>query len=365
MMDLTKYLRPAVQKLAPYKPGEQPGASKVIKLNTNENPYPPSPRVLEAIREASGRLERYPDPLGTAFRVAASEVLGVTPEHILCGNGSDDILTILTRGFVGQGDILRLPFPSYILYRTLAEIQGARFEEIRFGEDFQLTPEFYVGREGLRLVFLPNPNSPSGTMVGPDAILRLAASVDCPVVVDEAYVDFAPRNCVELISQDPRIMISRTLSKSYGLAGLRFGYLVADPRLVEMLRKVKDSYNTDALSIAAATAAISDQVWLRENVAKILSTRERLQRGLQNLGFDVVESQANFVWATRKDRPVKPIYEALRSQGILVRYMDYTQSGSEGCGGWGDGLRISVGSDGEIDAALMVLGGVLGSVTGR
>jgi histidinol-phosphate aminotransferase len=358
-MNLQKYLRSEIQSMAPYKPGEQPGAAKVIKLNTNENPYPPSAKVLEAVREASGRLERYPDPLGTSFRRVAAEVLGVTPDHILCGNGSDDILTILTRGFVSQGDVLRLPFPSYILYRTLAEIQGAKFQEVRFLKDFQLAPEFYAAGDRLKLVFLPNPNSPSGTMIDPEAILRLAQSVDCPVVVDEAYVDFAPRHCVDLIAKDPRIMISRTLSKSYGLAGLRFGYLVADPAFVEMLRKVKDSYNTDAISIAAATAAMSDQEWLRANVSKILATRTRLEAGLQNLGFDVIPSQANFVWGTRSDRPVKPIYEALRAQGILVRYMDYTQSATPGCDGWGDGLRISVGTDSEIEALLLILKGIL------
>lgn len=155
-------------------------------------------------------------------------------------------------------------------------------------------------------------------------------------------------------------MVSRTLSKSYGLAGLRFGYLVADPVFVEMLRKVKDSYNTDAISIAAATAAMSDQEWLRANVSKILSTRSRLESGLRDLGFDVIPSQANFVWGTRSDRPVKPIYEALRAQGILVRYMDYTQSATQGCDGWGDGLRISVGTDSEIEALLLILKGILG-----
>ncbi|MFM8572081.1 MAG: histidinol-phosphate transaminase [Pirellula sp.] len=356
MSNIEKYLRPEVVGMAPYKPGEQPGAAKVIKLNTNENPYPPSPRVKEAIAQACERLERYPDPLATSFRMVAADVLGVTPDHILCGNGSDDILTILTRAFVGSGEKLRLPFPSYILYRTLAQIQGANYEEIRFGPDFQLSEEFFKKSPGLKLVFLPNPNSPSGTMIDHETILRLANSLDCPIVVDEAYVDFAPRHAVELIAKDPRIMVTRTLSKSYGLAGLRFGYLVAHPQLVGFLRKVKDSYNTDSISIAGATAAMSDQAWLKENVAKILATRARLIPRLRQLGFDVTESHANFVWATRGDRPVFPIYEKLKGQGILVRYMDYTQSAA---GTWGDGLRISVGTDGEIDAMLMVLKSVL------
>lgn len=356
MTDLQKYLRPEIVSMAPYKPGEQPGAAKVIKLNTNENPYPPSPKIPQAILQATQRLERYPDPLATSFRLVASDVLGVSPDHILCGNGSDDILTILTRAFVGSGEKLRLPFPSYILYRTLAQIQGASYEEIRFAPDFQLSDEFFRRSQGLKLVFLPNPNSPSGSLVEHDTILKLASCLDCPIVVDEAYVDFAPSNAVGLIAKDPRIMVTRTLSKSYGLAGLRFGYLVADPQMIAFLRKVKDSYNTDSISIAGATAAMSDQSWLKDNVNKIIATRERMTPKLRELGFDVKASHANFVWATRSDRPVMPIYERLKSQGILVRYMDYTQSIA---GSWGDGLRISVGTDSEIDAMLMVLESVL------
>lgn len=356
MSDLQKYLRPEIVEMAPYKPGEQPGAAKVIKLNTNENPYPPSAKVRDAILHATERLERYPDPLATSFRIVAADVLGVTPEHILCGNGSDDILTILTRAMVGPGQKLRLPFPSYILYRTLAQIQGACYEEIRFDEDFQLSDAFFKSSDGLKLVFLPNPNSPSGTMIDHETILRLAKSLDCPIVVDEAYVDFAPSHAVGLIAKDPRIMVTRTLSKSYGLAGLRFGYLVAHPQMIGFLRKVKDSYNTDSISIAGATAAMSDQGWLKENVSRIIATRTRMLPRLRQLGFDVTDSHANFVWATRADRPVKPLYEKLKDQGILVRYMDYTQGSA---GPWGDGLRISVGTDSEIDAMLMVLESLL------
>ncbi|MEI8210515.1 MAG: histidinol-phosphate transaminase [Planctomycetota bacterium] len=355
-MELHKYFRPEIVTMAPYKPGEQPGAAKVIKLNTNESPYPPSPRVREAIVAATERLERYPDPLGTSFRMAASDVLGVSPDQILCGNGSDDILTILTRAFVGPGQKLRLPFPSYILYRTLAQLQGAKFEEIPFDRSFGLTAEFFVRDEELKLVFLPNPNSPSGTLIDHEVILELARRVDCPVVVDEAYVDFAPSHCLSLIEREPRIMVTRTLSKSYALAGLRFGYLVAHPSMIEVLRKVKDSYNTDAISIAGATAAISDQAWLRENVRKMVATRTRMSDALQQMGFHVTPSHANFVWCTREDRPVMPLYEQLKSSGILVRYMNYAP--------WGDGLRISVGTDSEIDAMLHVLKHLVAGTTG-
>jgi histidinol-phosphate aminotransferase len=201
------------------------------------------------------------------------------------------------------------------------------------------------------LIYLPNPNSPSGTVVDHDSILRLADSVDCPVVVDEAYVDFAPQHCVGLIAKNPKIIVTRTLSKSYALAGLRFGYLVAHPEIVQTLRKVKDSYNSDALSLSGATAAISDQAWLKENVRKIMATRNRMTTELTALGFDIIPSHANFVWCSRKDRPVKPIYESLKQNGILVRYMNYPR--------WGDGLRISVGTDDQINALMVVLSDLL------
>lgn len=340
--------RTEVQQMSPYVPGEQPQGGKFIKLNTNENPYPPSPKVIHAIQEsAAARLERYPDPLGTAFRVRAAEVLGVEPDWILCGNGSDDILTILTRAFVGQGNKLRLPYPSYILYRTLAELQGASYEEVRFREDFSLDPAFANASDDLRLVFLPNPNSPSGTMLAPADIAELADRLPCPLVVDEAYADFADSNCIDLVKQNPRVMVSRTLSKSYALAGLRFGFLIAQPSMIAMLRKVKDSYNCDALSLAGATAAIDDQAWFLDNRAKVIATRERMATKLREMGFELSDSQANFVWCTRKDRPVKPLFDSLKHDKVLVRYMNYA--------GWGDGLRISVGTDDQIDACISLL----------
>ena len=331
-----------------YQPGEQPQAGKFIKLNTNENPYPPSPAVAAALgRAAEGGLQRYPDPLATAFRLRAGEVLGVDPEWILCGNGSDDILTMLTRALVGEGEWLRFPSPSYLLYQTLADLQGAHAEQIGFSPDWQLTEAFYQGRESLRLVLLPNPNSPSGTVIDAAAILELAQRVDCPVVIDEAYVDFAEQDCLHLVQQDPRIMVCRTLSKSYGLAGLRFGFLVAQPVVIEGLRKVKDSYNCDALSIAGATAAVDDQSWLLGNRQKILATRTHLTDELRRLGYQVTDSSANFVWCRRHDQSMEQIYRRLKEQRVLIRYMNYAD--------WGEGLRISVGTDEQIAVCLQLL----------
>jgi len=175
-------------------------------------------------------------------------------------------------------------------------------------------------------------------------ILSLARRLPCPLLVDEAYADFADFNCLDLVAEDERIMVSRTLSKSYALAGLRFGFIVAQPQMIEEMTKVKDSYNCDALSIAAATAAVSDQAWLEENLGKVLRTRDRLTARMRELGFDAVDSQANFVWNTHPTRPLKPIFETLKQDGIFVRYMDYAN--------WGDGLRISVGTDEETDRCL-------------
>ena len=192
------YVRPEIEAMAGYAPGEQPQGGEFIKLNTNENPYPPSPAVAAAIAAALNHgIEKYPDPMAGAFRRKAAEVLGVEPDWIMAGNGSDDVLTIVTRTFVGQGQLLRLPFPSYILYKTLAQLQGARAEEVRFRPDWSLPEEFAAAAPGLRLVFLANPNSPSGTMVSPAEVLRLAERLPCPLLVDEAYVDFAETNCLE------------------------------------------------------------------------------------------------------------------------------------------------------------------------
>ena len=339
------FVRPEILAMAGYVPGEQPQESGYIKLNTNENPYPPSPAVRQAIEEAVARgLQKYPDPLAGSFRHKAAEVLGIDPDWILCGNGSDDILTIATRTFVGQGQRVRFPYPSYILYRTLAQIQAAHSEEVFFRPDWSLPERFAEPAEGLRLVFLANPNSPSGTVVSPEEVLRVAQRLACPLLVDEAYADFADGNCLHLVRQCEKVLVSRSLSKSYALAGLRFGYVVAQPYLIQQMIKVKDSYNCDAIAIAAATAALGDQQWLARTRACILATRRRLTDGMRALGFITVESHANFTWNVHPRQPAKPLYEELKRRRILVRYMEYP--------GWGDGLRITVGTDAEIDALL-------------
>jgi histidinol-phosphate aminotransferase len=296
-------VRPNIAAMQGYVPGEQPRGQEFIKLNTNENPYPCSPAVKAAIgRVLQVGLQRYPDPMANAFReraaaLLAAEAPAIAPKSILCGNGSDDLLTIITRAFVGEGDLIRFPRPSYILYGTLAEIQGARSETVDFQADWSLSSDFAASAGRLKLAYLANPNSPSGTVVPPGEVRRLAAALPCPLVVDEAYADFADSNCLALVAENERIIVTRTLSKSYALAGLRFGYAVAQPHVIEQLAKVKDSYNCDALSIAGATAAIDDRAWFDRTRDAILATRTRLIAELRKLGFDCVDSQANFVWA--------------------------------------------------------------------
>lgn len=342
------YFRPNITAMTGYVPGEQPRGEKFIKLNTNENPFQCSPKVKAAIgRVVQAGLQKYPDPMATAFRIAAGNVYGIDPDWILCGNGSDEILTIITRAFVDSGDVVRYASPGYILYRTLAEIQGATTDVVNFSADWSLGDAFVKPTAKLKLAYLANPNSPSGTVLSPQRVAEIADALPCPLVVDEAYVDFADTNCLSLVRENEKILVSRTLSKSYALAGLRFGYVVAQPQILEQLRKVKDSYNCDALSIAAATAAIDDQSWLKETRAAILATRERMTVSLRELGFASVASQANFVWNPHPSLPVEPLYQQLKAGGVLVRYMNYA--------GWGDGLRITVGTDEQVDACVSLL----------
>ncbi len=345
-------LRPCIRAMAGYVPGEQPRDGTFIKLNTNENPYPPSPRVFETLRETltGDRLRKYPDPTGTHFRQTAGRVLGVDPDGILIGNGSDDILTILTRAFVPEGGFVVSPTPSYLLYDTLANLQGARSLVVPYTANWKLPSPWPA--KGAHLTFLANPNSPSGTTVSREDINRLRADIKGPVVVDEAYADFAEDNALEIVKQGAKdIVVTRSFSKSYSLAGIRFGFAVGAPELIRQLMKVKDSYNCDVLSLAAAAAAIQDQEYFRDIRGRILATRERMEKKLAELDFLVCPSRANFVWCRRTDRPVKPIYEELKKRNILVRYMNYE--------GYGDGLRISVGTDEEIDRLLSELTAII------
>src|SRR3954452_24874324 len=240
------FVRPAVRDMDGYTPGEQPGpGERVVKLNTNENPFPPSPRVMQAVRDMEAEaLRRYPSPMADAFRETAARVHGVTPDMILAGNGSDDILTIATRTFVPPGGTLVSPEPSYSLYGALAQIEDARFAGVPWGHDWSLPIDALLATRA-DAIYLVNPNAPSGTFVPSAHVADLAARFPGLLLIDEAYAEFADDNCLSLVRDHANVIVSRSLSKAYSLAGLRFGYAIAHEEVIAEMMKVKDSYNTD------------------------------------------------------------------------------------------------------------------------
>lgn len=363
---MTSVFRPAIERMLGYIPGEQPQETGWIKLNTNENPYPPSPKVAEAIRQAAeGRLNVYPDPLATGFRKVAAQLLEVDPDWILPGNGSDEILTIITRSFCDAAETIAYPYPSYVLYEALAQIQGCSVVRMKLDSSWQWDPAVAAElRKRTRIFYVPNPNSPTGTLWAPEQLKQLLPDRGV-LVIDEAYGDFSHHpHRGELLRNDfldGRGIVTRTFSKSYSLAGIRFGFAVAHPELIQGMQKVKDSYNCDAVSIAAATAALQDQDWMLANRAKILATRERLAAELPAFGFFVHPSQANFVWTTHPTGRHQQIYELLKSRRILVRYMRFPDALPDG--GTVDGLRITVGTDAEIDRLFEVMSDVISALS--
>jgi histidinol-phosphate aminotransferase len=347
-VSLSRFFLPHIARMAGYLPGEQPQVGGFIKLNTNENPYPPSPRVKAALLEAiDDRLRLYPDPLSTAICQVVARLHGVTPDMVMAGNGSDDLLTIITRAFVAPGDLAAFPSPSYLLYSTLIALQNGRSVVVPYGPDWRLDCEA-AAIPGLKLFWLANPDSPSGTAIPREEVARIAANLDCPLIVDEAYADFAEpgRHSIPLVETHANVIVTRSFSKGYGLAGIRLGYLVARPEMVEHLTKIKDSYNCDRLSQAAGIAALSDQDYLQETRVRIIATRSRLTSEVRAMGYTVPESQSNFVWATQGP-PARETFQKLKDRKILVRLMTYP--------GYPDGLRITIGTDAEIDALLEAL----------
>lgn len=332
--DLNEYARPEILAMQGYVPGEQPQGGKFVKLNTNENPYPPSARALAAISDLGDHLRKYPDPTATAFRHQVAHQWQLSPDQILCGNGSDEILSLICRLFLTPGKTVRWASPTYLVYQTLTDACGATADPVRYNPDWSLPESFFAGQP--QLVFIANPNSPSGTGLPVAELSRVIQRFRCPVVVDEAYADFAGYSAAELLDQHPNLLVSRTLSKSYALAGLRFGYVMASPSVITQLHKIRDSYNCDMLSIAIATAALSDQDWLDNNIRQICRDREALAATLTELGLAVQPSQANFLWCQHPTIPAETIYAELKKRHILVRMMDY--------GSPFVGIRITVGT---------------------
>ncbi len=330
--------RDNVKKMEGYVPGEQPPAgSKVVKLNTNENPYPPSPEVLKVLRGFEGEwLRRYPEPAATAAREAAAVVYGVPVDWVMAANGSDEMLALLARAFLAPGRKIAYPTPTYSLYVNLAEMQDAARVEVPYDENYKLPVDGLLKAQA-DLTLVCSPNNPSATIASTRDLESLASGLDGVLAVDEAYTDFADEDAMGLVLAHENVVVLRTVSKGYSLAGLRLGFGVARPELLEGLAKIKDSYNVDSVALRLGAAAMNDQAWMKANADKIKASRAKLEKALADMGLDLWPSQANFVLTRPPAGDAHRLYLELRERGILVRYWDRP--------GLSDKIRISVGTE--------------------
>ncbi|WP_438434709.1 histidinol-phosphate transaminase [Gorillibacterium sp. sgz500922] len=344
-----RFLTRRADRLTPYTAGEQPKDRSYIKLNTNENPYPPSPAVHAEIARAAERLRLYPDPLSGELREAIGAVEGLDPSCVFCGNGSDEVLSLSFYAFFDDDRPLLFPDVTYSFYPVYASYYGLPTSRIPLNERFEIAVEDYL-RPASGVIF-PNPNAPTGIELGQDAIRRLLEyHRDRVVAVDEAYVAFGAQSAARLIADYPNLLVLRTFSKSHSLAGLRVGYALGQPHLIEGLVRVKDSFNSypvDRLAEAAARAAILDTAYYTEINAKVAATRNRFSERLSALGFTVLPSKANFVFASPPQAEARDLFRQLRERGILVRHFDLPRIGSF--------LRITIGTDEDMDRLAEVL----------
>ena len=340
-----KCLRNTIARLEPYIPGKQIDAS-IVKLNANENPYPPSPRVREALNGITDTAcQLYPDACSNPVRQAAAKVFAVSPDEIIVGNGSDDVLTMIMRTFLDPGDRIAVADPTYTLYETLAAMQAAETQVFPLEDDFSL-PEAFFGADA-KITFLPNPNAQTGTLFSRESIMRLCAESRGMVVVDEAYALFAGKTMIDCINTYDNLIVTRTLSKSHSLAGLRVGFGIAAHSTIECLMKVKDSYNVNTVSQAAAIAALSDEAYVAQTVAELSSSRDWFSAALRERNWSVVESTANFVLAVPAHGEPAAVVEFLESCGFLVRYFNTPRLRSY--------IRISIGTTEQMQQLLVCL----------
>ncbi len=342
-------LRKNIAEMAGYVPGYQPDEKGWIKLNTNENPYPPSPKVAEAIiaEVANGgeNLRKYPDAGSKDARRAAAELYGFDPSWVIMANGSDELLNNLIRAFAGEGEEVAYVHPSYSYYSTLTEIQGAKIRTFGLTPDRQIAdfPERYDGK----IFFLTSPNAPLGFMFDNNYIAQLAERCSGILVVDEAYVDFTDVNAMDLVRDYENVVVTRTFSKSYSLAGMRLGLAIARPEVIAALDKIRDHYHLDRLALVAATAALKDQDYLRMTVNKVRETRDWFCGELRKVGYKIEQSHANFVFAEPKDSNGKRVYDALYERKILVRYFSDPLLQH--------GMRITIGTREEMETTLAAM----------
>lgn len=350
MDDPQRLWSPKARGLVPYVPGEQPKSGHPIKLNTNENPYPPSPRVIEALRNAADAAMRlYPDPDAQRLREAVARQYGLSPEMVFPGNGSDEVLAHAFCAFFAPGHPFLFADVTYSFYPVYASLYDLSYQIIPLREDFSLHLEDYPSPNGG--VVIANPNAPTGMALPAEEIESfLQKNRGSLVLVDEAYVDFGAESVAPLVARYPHLLVVQTLSKSRSLAGLRVGFAIGNPTLVAALDRVKNSFNSyplDRLAVAGAVAALDDREYFDRIRHRIMESRERLRQGLVRLGFEVLPSRANFLFARHGVLPGREVAAGLRSREILVRHFDRPRIG--------DFLRITVGSDPECDALLSAL----------
>ena len=348
---MSRFLSTVAKRTEPYVPGEQLNQPDIIKLNTNENPYPPSPKVLAAIQKAldDNSLQRYPSPTADPLRHAIADTYGLTKEQVFVGNGSDEVLAFSFMAFFEPGKTIKFPEISYSFYPVYSKIFNIPFEKVPLNEDFTLPMENFFQSDGG--VILPNPNAPTSIYADLDVIEGiLQQNRDQVVVIDEAYIDFAGPSAIKLIDRYDNLLVIQTTSKSRALAGLRVGFALGQPELIEGLTRIKDSFNSytvDRLALAGATAAFQDHAYFSESTKKIIRTRERCVQSLREMGFDVVPSDANFLFAKPANLDALVLYEQLKERGILVRHFD-----QEGINNY---LRITIGTDEQMEVLVEAL----------
>jgi histidinol-phosphate aminotransferase len=341
---MSRFWSQVVRDLTPYVPGEQPKIANLIKLNTNENPYPPSPRVLAAIQGELGndaaRLRLYPDPNADLLKNAVAKRHGITPQQVFVGNGSDEVLAHVFMALLKHDAPILFPDITYSFYPVYCGLYNVAHQTVPLDEDFSINPKDYCGRPNGGIIF-PNPNAPTGRLLPLAAIEQiLQGNPDSVVVVDEAYVDFGGDTAIGLVNRYDNLLVIHTLSKSRSLAGLRVGFAVGHPALIEALERVKNSFNSyplDRLAIVGAVAAIEDEAHFAESCRAVIASRETLIKNLSNLGFEVLPSAANFIFARHPKRDASELAKLLRERNIIVRHFKLPRIDQF--------LRITVGTD--------------------
>ncbi|MDP4147344.1 MAG: histidinol-phosphate transaminase [Bacillota bacterium] len=341
---MSKFWSEITKSIEPYVPGEQPKDKKYIKLNTNENPYPPSPKVLEAIKNAAnGDLRLYPDPNCDELRETVAEYYGLNKNQIFIGNGSDEVLAFSFQAFFNPDSAIVFPDISYSFYPVYADLYNIKYRLAKLTEDFSIPVDEFLTKNGG--VVIPNPNAPTAKYLDVDAIKKiLDYNSEKVVIIDEAYIDFGGTSVVNLIKDYPNLLVVQTLSKSRSLAGIRIGFALGQEDLIQGLDRIKNSFNSytiDRVASAAAVAAFKDVEYFKETTARIVNTRELVTEKLTALGFKVIPSKANFVFAAHESYSGEEIFKRLRDKGILVRYFNKERINNF--------LRISIGSEEEMD----------------